>query len=102
MEAPVISAERLTLSGHPPLDQITFEVARGTIFGLIGAQGSGKTALLQVLTGRQLPSDGFALVFGESPGQFSDRVRRKIGYLAKFTKPYPNLTVRENLNFYAS
>jgi len=102
MEAPVISTERLTLSGTPPLDQITFEVARGSIFGLIGAQGSGKTALLQILTGGRLPSDGFALVFDESPAQFSNRVRRKIGYLPKFTQPYPNLTVRENLNFYAS
>jgi len=104
MEDPVISTERLSLEvpGQPSLNNISFEVARGSVFGLIGPRRSGKSALLQILTGGCSHTEGITLVFGESPLHFSDRIRKRIGYCPKSATPYPNLTVRENLNFYAS
>lgn len=104
MEPPAVSAEHLTreFNGTAALVDISFEVPRGSLFGYVGPRNSGKTTTLRLLTGRYEPTGGFATVLGESPQQFSEDVRRKIGYMPQASVLYPHLTVWENLNFSAS
>jgi ABC-2 type transport system ATP-binding protein len=81
------------------VDGLTFEIPRGTIFGLIGPSGCGKTTTVRLLTGIYQPSAGEATVLGEDPAQFSQETRTKIGYMLQQSVLYPDLTVWENLSF---
>ncbi|MEI4896469.1 ATP-binding cassette domain-containing protein, partial [Klebsiella pneumoniae] len=63
--------------------------------------GTGKSTLLKILSALIAPSDGNALVFGEDTRRFSARYRRGIGMVSHQSFLYPNLTARENLDFYA-
>lgn len=74
----------------------------GTIMGLIGPSGSGKTTAVQLLTGILAWDSGTAEVLGESPARFSRETRSRIGYMPQQTILYPDLSLRENLNFAAS
>lgn len=104
MESPVIAVEHLTLGFNeiPALVDVSFEVPRGSLFGCVGPRNSGKTTIVRLLTGRYEPTQGTALVLGESPRHFSQGIRRKIGYMPQAYALYPHLTVWENLNFSAS
>ncbi len=84
------------------VDDLTFEVPRGAIFGFIGPSGCGKTTTIRLLTGIYQPSEGEVEVLGRRPAKFSKRYRRKIGYLMQNFVLYPDLTVWENMNFVAS
>jgi ABC-2 type transport system ATP-binding protein len=81
---------------------LNFQVAPGTIFGLIGPSGSGKTTTVRLMTGIYRPDSGDLRVLGRAPYRFSPRQRERIGYLPQQFVLYPNLTVWENLNFAAS
>jgi ABC-2 type transport system ATP-binding protein len=81
------------------VDGLTFEIPRGTIFGLIGPSGCGKTTTVRLLTGIYRPTSGHATVLGEDPAYFSQETRAKIGYMLQRTILYPDLTVWENLDF---
>lgn len=84
------------------VNDLNFEIPRGTIFGFIGPSGCGKTTTVRLLTGIYRPTSGEVNVLGRSPARFSGRDRRKIGYLTQGFVLYPDLTVWENLNFAAS
>jgi len=80
---------------------LTLSVPRGELFGLVGSDGAGKTTTLRMLTGIMDPSGGAAFVLGCDMARKADAVRGEIGYLSQRFGLYPDLTVLENLLFYA-
>lgn len=91
-----------TFGQQTAVEDLTFEVPRGSIFGFIGPSGSGKTTTVRLLTGIYKPTAGEVQVFGKRPSRFSKRDRRRLGYLTQGFVLYPDLTVWENLQFAAS
>ena len=81
------------------VDELTFEIPRGTIFGLIGPSGCGKTTTVRLLIGIYRPTAGTVTVLDEDPARFSRETRTKIGYMLQQSVLYPDLTVWENLDF---
>jgi ABC-2 type transport system ATP-binding protein len=84
------------------VDDITLDVARGTIVGVIGPSGSGKTTLIRMLTGTLEPTSGTLSVLGETPRKFRRHTRERIGYMPQNFVLYPELTAAENVAFVAS
>jgi ABC-2 type transport system ATP-binding protein len=82
------------------VDHISFTVARGTIFGFLGPNGSGKTTTIRMLLGLLQPSEGRAAILGYDCVRETDQIRRQAGYLSQRFSLYNELTVTENLNFY--
>lgn len=82
------------------VDSITFHVARGEIFGFLGANGAGKTTAIRMLTGLLTPSEGSALVAGYDVTKQPDLIKENIGYMSQRFSLYEDLTVRENIRFY--
>lgn len=101
---PIIRAEGLTkqFGDEVAVQDLTFTIPRGKIFGFIGPSGCGKTTTVRLLTGIYEPTGGEAVVLGRRPQDFTQHVREKIGYMPQLFVLYPNLTVWENLNFVAS
>lgn len=84
------------------LDEVSFSVARGELFGLIGPDGAGKTTLFRLLTTLISPDGGSATVEGlDTVGDYR-RIRELVGYMPGRFSLYPDLTVEENLNFFAA
>ncbi len=104
MESPVIQAEKLTkqFGEEYAVRDVTFHVPEGKIFGFIGPSGSGKTTIVRLITGIYAPTSGNATILGMSPKYFPQNLRQKVGYMPQLFALYPDLTVRENLNFSAS
>lgn len=84
------------------LDDITFSVPEGMMFGLIGPDGAGKTTLYRILTTLLSPDSGTATVAGLDTVKDYRKIRAEIGYMPERFSLYPDLTVNENLNFFAS
>ena len=83
------------------VDRLTLEVSPGEIFGLVGPDGAGKTTTLRLLCGLLDPTEGQAWVAGHDVARNPEAVRDRIGYMAQRFGLYPDLTVRENMLFYA-
>jgi ABC-2 type transport system ATP-binding protein len=99
----VISAEKLTkrFGEFTAVDEISFEVERGEIFGFLGANGAGKTTAIRMLCGLSLPSSGKATVAGFDVFKENEKIKKNIGYMSQKFSLYEDLTVRENIRFYA-
>ncbi|MEK7220688.1 MAG: ABC transporter ATP-binding protein, partial [candidate division NC10 bacterium] len=100
---PAIEARGLTkrFGDLTAVDALTLSVARGEIFGLVGPDGAGKTTTLRLLTGVMQATAGSALVLGLDVTRDPEPVRSRIGYVPQSSSLYADLSVRENLQFYA-
>ena len=84
------------------LDHVSLSVPEGSLFGLIGPDGAGKTTLYQILTTLLSPDEGNAIVAGLDVAKDYRRLRAEIGYMPERFSLYPDLTVMENLRFFAA
>jgi ABC-2 type transport system ATP-binding protein len=84
------------------VDDLSLTVRRGTILGIIGPSGAGKTTTVRMLTGALAPTSGEIRVLGEDPTRFQRRTRQAIGYMPQQFTLYRDLTARENVDFVAS
>lgn len=96
-----LSSLTKTFEERTAVDQISFKVAEGEIFGLVGPDGAGKTTLIRMLTSIMDPTSGTARVGGYDIVRDSEQVKEQIGYMSQRFGLYPDLTVEENIQFYA-
>jgi len=80
---------------------LNLAVAAGSIFGFLGPNGAGKTTTIRMLCGLLLPSEGTAVVAGYDVGRDAERVKQRVGYMPQRFSLYGDLTVEENLDFFA-
>jgi ABC-2 type transport system ATP-binding protein len=99
----VIETKSLTqrFDGMTAVDDLTLTVAGGEIFGLVGPDGAGKTTTMRLLTGILEPTCGDAWVVGRHTVRDAEAIKEEIGYMSQQFGLYPDLTVSENIDFYA-
>jgi len=83
------------------VDDVSFEIDRGHVFGYIGPNGAGKTTSMRILATLDLPTAGDALIDGLSVVNDPDRVRRRLGFMPDYFGTYNNVDCREYLDFFA-
>lgn len=100
----VISVRNLTkrFGSFTAVNNISFEVYRGEIFGFLGANGAGKTTAMRMLCGLSYPSSGSGKVAGCDISTQSELIKRRIGYMSQKFSLYGDLTVTENLRLFAT
>src|SRR6187401_1448052 len=99
----VIQADKLTkrFGDFMAVDHVSFEVSKGEIFGFLGANGAGKTTAMRMLCGLSLPTSGKASIAGFDVYKQTEKIKRSIGYMSQKFSLYEDLTIRENIRFYA-
>jgi ABC-2 type transport system ATP-binding protein len=100
---PAIEAVRLVkrFGAFTAVDDVSFDVREGEVFGLLGSNGSGKSTLIRLFCGLLAPTSGSGTVLGMDIVKDSEAIRRRIGYMTQRFSLYDELTVRQNLNFFA-
>jgi ABC-2 type transport system ATP-binding protein len=83
------------------VDAISFNVNKGEIFGFLGANGAGKTTAMRMLCGLSIPTSGKATVAGFDVYKQTEHIKKNIGYMSQKFSLYEDLTIRENIRFYA-
>ncbi len=101
-QSSIISVHNLTktFGEFTAVNNISFEVAKGEIFGFLGANGAGKTTAMKMLIGISKPSSGKATVAGFDIANQSEMVKRNIGYMSQKFSLYDDLTIKENITFF--
>jgi ABC-2 type transport system ATP-binding protein len=99
-----ISVSRLTkkFGELTAVDDVSFDIGRGTIFGFLGPNGSGKSTTIRMICGVLHPTAGTISVMGYDAVKETEAVRHEIGYMSQRFSLYEDLTVAENLEFYAT
>jgi ABC-2 type transport system ATP-binding protein len=92
---------RKTFGSLVAVESLDLEIKRGEVFGLLGPNGSGKTTTIRMLTGLMQPTSGEATVVGFDVRRESEAIRRNIGYMSQRFGLYDDLTIAENIRFYA-
>jgi len=90
-----------TFDSIKAVDSISLEIEKGIIFGLIGPNGAGKTTLIRLLLGLLTPDKGQGYTLGYPITALPQGIKKKIGYMPQTTSLYPDLTVKENIEFFA-
>lgn len=98
----VISCQKLSkhFGQFKAVDEISFEVEKGEIFGFLGANGAGKTTAMRMLCGLSFPTSGKATVAGYDVFTQQEEIKKNIGYMSQKFSLYDKLTVMENIEFY--
>src|SRR5215813_10919890 len=98
-----ITANNLTkrFGDFTAVDSISFEVHKGEIFGFLGANGAGKTTAMRMLCGLSFPTSGEATVAGFDVYHENEKIKKNIGYMSQKFSLYEDLTIKENIRFYA-
>ncbi len=98
-----VVAENLTrrFGSFTAVDRVSFNIEAGEVVGYLGPNGSGKTTTIRMLLGLLLPTEGTAKVLGFDAASQAELVRARVGYMSQKFGLYHDLTVRENLAFYA-
>ena len=99
----VIAADHLTIrfGAFTAVNDVSFEVGKGELFGFLGPNGSGKTTIIKALCGLLRPSEGTGHILGMDIRKDAAEIRRHVGYMSQKFGLYEDLTVAENINFYA-
>lgn len=102
MAQTAIKTEKLTkrFGDFYAVNEITFEVSKGEIFGFLGANGAGKTTAMRMLCGLSTPSSGKAEVAGFNVYKQTEKIKKNIGYMSQKFSLYEDLTVLENIKFF--
>ena len=102
MEENVITIRNLTkkFGNFTAVDNISFDVRKGEIFGFLGANGAGKTTAMRILCGLSRPTSGEGTVAGYDINTGQEKIKRHIGYMSQKFSLYPDLTVRENIRLF--
>ena len=100
--APVIEVARLgkRFGAFAAVEDLSFAVAEGEVFGLLGSNGAGKSTAIRMLTGLLTPTSGAARVLGLDVGRDAEALKRRIGYMTQRFSLYEDLTVAQNLEFF--
>lgn len=102
MDAVIVKNISKSYAGKTAVDEVSFSVKKGEIFGLIGPDGAGKTSIFRMLTTLLLPNAGSAIVDGFDIVADYKQIRNTVGYMPGRFSLYPDLTIEENLNFFAT
>src|SRR4026209_2721281 len=102
MSDTVIIAENLTkrFGNFTAVNEISFHVDKGEIFGFLRANGAGKTTAMRMLCGLSIPTSGKATVAGFDVYRHTEQIKHNIGYMSQKFSLYEDLTIKENIRFY--
>ena len=103
MAEPVVKVERLTrrFGANRGIDQVSFQIGPGEVFGFLGPNGAGKSTTIRLLLGLYRPDSGRMWVFGSDPNRDAAAIHRRVGYLPGELALFPRLTGRQHLDRFA-